>query len=218
MTMPNQKPPDGAFVIGSRFGQDITEQSAKAAMTNGVKVSFGNSQDAHHTQYNEKIAHTYTVAVSASGSADKALTTAQAAANTAASAERKADVAYVDASYWEAECVVASAEVLLGVNELLIGLAQNVPLGKMRRITDIHIALLTQPNGVTIETKKWDANGTTATVVHTAKLGANVTRWSAQVDIPVADKERVFWNVAAVPGSTAPTVLQILVFGSITEA
>lgn len=174
--------------------------------------------DTKATQASQQAVDAVTLANQASGNASSALTQAQAAANAAAAAQETADVAYDNASYWEAECVVSSAEVLLGANELLIGLCQNVPTGKTRRITDLHIALQLQPSGMTLETKKWNSAGTSASVIHTATLGANVTRISFNnLGIDVADKERIFWNVANIVagGGTPPNVLQCLVFGVI---
>ncbi|QDP45188.1 minor tail protein [Gordonia phage Mayweather] len=156
------------------------------------------------------------VATAANENAGSAVDLAEEAANAAAAAEEKADIAYGLSSYWESECVVSSAEVVLGVNELLIGLCQNVPTDRIRKITDLHIALQSQPGGMVLETKKWNAAGTSNSVVHTATLGPNVTRISYNnLDISVLDKERVFWNVSSITGTVAPNVLQCLVFGVI---
>ncbi|MCM6778019.1 hypothetical protein NDR87_31010 [Nocardia sp. CDC159] len=216
MTTPGGSPTSDAFVVGSAYGSDLNEESVKAIATGGARVSFEGVQSGVNSQIRTRIDGAYAAVEIAQGSADQAVTTAQAAANSAAAAVETADIAYDNASYWESECVVASAAVLLGVNELLIGLAQNVPTGRTRKITDLHIALLSQPNGMVIETKKFNSTGTSSSVVHTASLGANVTRINYQnLNINVADKERIFWNVASITGSTAPTALQILVFGVI---
>lgn len=53
MTSPVGGPPEGAFVVGGRFGQDITEESAKHMMSNGVKTSFGKTQVAFKKEYND---------------------------------------------------------------------------------------------------------------------------------------------------------------------
>lgn len=157
-----------------------------------------------------------TAASAATSSATAAVSAASAAANAAAAAQATADIAYGLSSYWEAECVVSSAEVLSGVNELLIGLCQNVPSDRSRKVTDIHFALVTQPGGMTIQTKKYNAAGTSSSVIHTATLGANVTRVSySGLTLAMADKERVFWNVSSITGTVAPTVLQCLLFGVI---
>jgi hypothetical protein len=55
VTTPNQSAPDGAFTVGTRYGQDITEDSAKATMTGGVVTSYANAQDVAHTTYNDPI-------------------------------------------------------------------------------------------------------------------------------------------------------------------
>ena len=129
-----------------------------------------------------------------------------------------ADVAYAAASYWETECVVASAAVVLGLNELFIGLCQNVPTGKQRIITDLHIALQSQANGLTIQTKKYNAAGTSSSVIRTDTLTAGQIRASYNnIGANVLDKERIFWNVTSITGSVEPLVLQILVFGVIID-
>ncbi len=176
-------------------------------MKSGALGAFGGAQNTHKTEVRDRI-------TTVEGSADLAVTTAQAAANTAATAESTAASASERASYWEAEFVVASAAVVLGVNELLIGLVQNVPGGLTRTITDMHVALLTQPNGMEFELKKWDATGTSDSVLDTYTLAANVTRanW-AGLNFVMSSRERVFLNVTSVTGSVAPVVLQVLLFG-----
>ncbi|MBF6515508.1 hypothetical protein IU421_14640 [Nocardia cyriacigeorgica] len=217
MTTPHlPTPPGDAFVIGDgqQFGSRLDQASIQAIATGGVKVKFGEVQGAVGSQLRTPISNAYTIAVSAQGSADVAVTTAQAAANEAAAAGEKADIAYENAHYWSVECVVASAEVLLGVNELLLGPVLNVPDGLDARLTDAHFAFITQPGGCTIEIKRWEESGTVADVIHTQILGANVTRYNANaLDIPVFDKERFFYNVISVVGSVAPTVLQVNVSG-----
>ncbi|MBP2211073.1 hypothetical protein JOJ87_001417 [Rhodococcus ruber] len=44
MTTPNAPAPDGAYVIGTRYGQDMTTQSAKAIMSNGILASYEGAQ------------------------------------------------------------------------------------------------------------------------------------------------------------------------------
>ncbi|MHA4848574.1 hypothetical protein L1080_003385 [Rhodococcus sp. MSC1_016] len=178
-------------------------------------TNVATAQSSADTAYSNANA-AYTLALTADQAAGDAVDTAEEAANQAAAAVETADIAYDNASYWEAECVVSSADVLLGVNELLIGLCQNVPTGKTRKITDIHIALQSQPGGMVLQTKKWNAAGTSNSVIHTATLSANQTRASySNLNIDVTDKERVFWNVSTITGSVSPTVLQVAVFGAI---
>jgi hypothetical protein len=47
VTTPNGSAPDGAYVVGGQYGQDITEASAKAIMTGKTKTAFGNAQNQH---------------------------------------------------------------------------------------------------------------------------------------------------------------------------
>ncbi len=114
--------------------------------------------------------------------------------------------------------MVASAAVVLGVNELLIGPCQNVPGGLERVITDMHIAFLSQPNGLTFELKKWDPDGTVSSVLGTYSMDAGTNRQSWAINYNVIHRERLFINVTSVTGTVAPQVLQILVFGAFVEA
>ncbi|NEW40769.1 hypothetical protein GV794_01855 [Nocardia cyriacigeorgica] len=217
MTTPHlPTPPADAFVVGDgkQFGSTLDEATIRAISTGGAKVKFGEVQGAVGTQLRQPTENAYTIAVSAQGAADVAVTTAQAAANAAANAENVADAAYENSQEWSLEFVCASAEVLLGVNELLVGPMLNVRDGLDAILTDIHFALLTQPNGMTIQTRKWNADGVTYTVSHEGTLGPNTNRRSfSGLSVPVFDLERFFPNVTAIVGSTPPTVLQICVAG-----
>ena len=202
--------------------QTTADAAGNAAATaqstaDSASTAASNAQSTANTA-NTSASEAQTAAVAAQSQANGAVSTASAAANAAAAARQKADVAYENASYWEAECVVASSGVVLGVNELNIGLGQNVPTGKVRKITDIHIALFEQPAGISIQTRRYNAAGTVPSTLHTANLGANVTRVNYNnLDIDVQDKERIFWNVISVTGEVAPTILQCLVFGVIID-
>ncbi|WP_306358899.1 MULTISPECIES: hypothetical protein [unclassified Nocardia] len=55
MTTPGQGAPDGAFVVGGRYGQNLTEESAKAIMKGGVVSSFESAQGVAHGAYNNRI-------------------------------------------------------------------------------------------------------------------------------------------------------------------
>ncbi|WP_280350326.1 hypothetical protein [Nocardia abscessus] len=221
MTTPNLPPdqaPDGAYVIGGgdwKFGSLLTPDLGKAFMTQGILGSYTTAQNTHKSEVRDRIDGAYEQIEIVSGDAATAISEAQAAANAAAAAESTAATAYQAASYWEAEFVAASAAVVLGVNELLIGLCQNVPLGLVRKVTDIHVAFLSQPNGLTFQLKKWNPAGTSDSVLDTFTLTANQTRanWSITGGYEVTNRERLFINVTSVTGSTAPVVFQILVFG-----
>lgn len=215
MSYPVGNPPDDAFEFGGRYGQDIQQDSVAAIVTGGAVTKFVNAQNQHREYVRDPIAQNYAIAVSAQGSADQAVTTAQAAANAAANAETKASDAYDNASYWIIECVVASAEVLLGVNELLLGPVLNVPSNQRAVATDLHIALLEQANGMTVEARKWNPTGSSYTTMSTVPLDPNVTRLNVPVpSIEVLDKERFYYYVTSVTGSAAPQVLQIAVAGA----
>ena len=197
------------------FGQIASKQDVVDA-TAGVSENIGDIFD-QLDGFGSQIDDAAAQAAAAQAAADAAAAAAAAAAATANDAQDTADIAYANAQYWEAECVVSSAEVLLGVNELLIGLCQNVPTGKTRTITDLHIALVSQPAGMVLETKKYNAAGTSSSVLHTATLTAGQIRRSYNnLGLAVLDKERIFWNVTSITGTVAPVVLQCLIFGVIT--
>lgn len=194
--------------------QTKTVDEAKLAMSGGVRGSVDNAEGEHRTQVSDRIDLTYAVALEAQGSADIAVTEAEAAANAAAASAATSAALYTAATYWEAEFVAASAAVVLGVNELLIGLCQNVPGGLERRVTDLHVALLSQPNGMAFELKKMNDSGTSSSVLDTFTLSSSQTRanWSS-LDYEVFNRERLYIDVTSVTGSVAPVAFQILVFG-----
>ncbi|WP_280389325.1 hypothetical protein [Nocardia wallacei] len=207
-------PPEGSFQLGSGFGQAITEGSGKNALALNAITAYSNVQNKVDEELRVPTENARLIAVAAQGSADQAVTDSQAALNAAQTAESTAASASDRASYWESEFVVASAAVVLGDNELLIGLCQNVPGGLTRTITDMHVALLSQPNGMTFELKKWNSTGTVASVLGTYSLAAGVIRanW-ADLGFVMSSRERVYLNVAEVTGTDAPNVLQVLLFG-----
>jgi hypothetical protein len=215
LTAPNQPNPDGSIELGGfRALQEATAEDVQTSLTAGARVSYETAHSTHGTEVRTPIQGAYTAALAAQGAADAVVDIAEAAANDAAAAESTAASASARASYWEAEFVVASAAVVLGVNELLIGLCQNVPGGLTRTITDMHVALLSQPNGMAFELKKFNATGTSSSVLDTYTLAANVTRanWP-DLGFDMSSRERVFINVTSVTGSTAPLAFQILLFG-----
>ncbi|MCU1640925.1 MAG: hypothetical protein JWN03_1200 [Nocardia sp.] len=207
MTTPGIPAPDGAFVVGGTFGSDLNTDTTKQQLAAGTIAAYTRTQNAAGTQIRQPIAQVQ-------GVAGQAVTTAQAAANDAASASEKADIAYDTASYWSLEFIVASAEVLLGVNELLLGPVLNVPDNRTALLTDIHMGLLNQPGGMSVETRKWNPTGTSYTTIHTGTLDPNVNRKNFNaLTVPVLDKERFFPYVTGVVGTVAPAVLQVCVAG-----
>ncbi|MBF6326600.1 hypothetical protein IU451_29310 [Nocardia cyriacigeorgica] len=198
--------------------QAATPEDTQAALTQGARVSYGTAHNNMGTNVRDRIDGNYTLVLAADGKADQAISDATAAINTANSAEATAAAALEAVSYWETEFVIASAAVVLGVNELLIGPCQNVPGGLERIITDMHIAFLTQPNGLTFELKKWSADGTTDSVLGTYTVPAGATRASWAINYNVVHRERLFINVTSITGTVDPQVLQVLVFGAFVEA
>lgn len=218
MTAPSNPSPSGANQPGDfRPLQTATEEDAKSSMKSGVLGAFGGAQNTHNVEVRSRLDGAYTAIAVVEGHASDAVTASQAAANAAADAVDIADKAYLNSSFWIIECVVASAAVVLGDNELLLGPVLNVPDDQDAFLTDVHIALLSQPAGMQIECKKWNATGTTFSTYTTATIGANVTRYNIPLlEVPVLDKERFFYTVPTITGSTAPQVLQIAVAGVFT--
>lgn len=216
MTSPSKPSPEGANQPGDfRPLQTATEDDAKTSMKSGVLGAFGGAQNQHNTQVRSRIDGAYDAITVVEGAANVAVTQSEAAVNAAAAATVTSAAAFQAAAYWETECVVATAAVTLGVNELLIGLVQNVPSGLNRLITDLHVALLSQPNGLEFELRKWNATNTVSTVLDTLTMAAGVNRasWSWPLGLPVAHRERLYWNITSITGSVAPQVFQPLVFG-----
>lgn len=200
--------PTRAYTASTVFELQNADQESQAHTAN--TDLFLSAEDTRQRYFTGPYAQLQT----AGANAATAVTASEEAANAAAAAGEKADIAYENAHYWSVECVVASAAVVLGVNELLLGPVLNVPDGLEALLTDVHFAFISQPGGCTIEVKRWNAAGTVADVIHTQVLGANVTRYNANaLAIEAFDKERFFYNVTSVTGSTAPTVLQINVSG-----
>jgi hypothetical protein len=105
------------------------------------------------------------------------------------------------AGYWDLEALVASADVALGVNELLVGMH----LHQNRTITGIHYALAANTGTLTVQTRLDGA------VIHTATINSGEARKSYTVNVAASDKQRVSWNVT---GSTGvATVLSVAVTG-----
>lgn len=55
MTTPGIPAPDGSFILGSGYGQDITEESAKAIMKGAPLESFTDAQNAHNSEVKDPI-------------------------------------------------------------------------------------------------------------------------------------------------------------------
>lgn len=215
MTAPDGSSPPGSLAVGMFAArQATTVEQAKSVMSGGVVGAFEHTQDTLHEEYNTPLDNVRIQAVAADEKAEIAMSAAEDAANEAANAGEKADIAYDNAHEWSIEFVCASAAVNLGRNELLLGPMLNVRGNRTAILTDVHIALLEQPGGITIDTRKWNASVTAFTVAHTGTLDPNVTlRSFSGLTVPVLDKERFFPNVAAVVGTTPPNVLQICVAG-----
>ncbi|MEU4709524.1 hypothetical protein AB0G00_24170 [Nocardia salmonicida] len=219
MSYPVGPKPEGAWELGDSdsFGSAIEEDAVAGIVTAGAQGKWVDAQDSHRVNVRNRIDGAYDAIQVVDGHAGDAISASAAAINTANSAAATAAAVLEAVSYWETEFVVASAAVVLGVNELLIGPCQNVPGGLERIITDMHIAFLTQPNGLTFELCKWNPDGTVSSVLGTYTLPAGNTRASWQINYTVTHRERLFINVTSVVGSVAPQVIQVLIFGAFVE-
>ncbi|WP_431941688.1 hypothetical protein [Nocardia grenadensis] len=207
MSYPVGTKPDQAWEFGDDFGQGIGEDDVLPLVTNTATARYINAQNQHRENVRDPLAGAIT-------NAGQALTQAQAAANAAANAENKADIAYADSVEWALEFVVSSAEVTEGAGELLVGPMLKVRTGRTALLTDVHVALLEQHDGLTVETRIWDHEGTSFRVAHTAVITANVTRRAfPTLAIPVFTEERFFPYVVDIVGTVPPTVLQIHLSG-----
>lgn len=194
-----------------------TEDTAGAAQTSAASA-YSLAEDAHTVSAAAaaQADAAYDQAVGIASVAEAAATDAENALNVANEAQLTADQAYENAQYWTNEALVASAQINLGVNELLLGMVMDVPTGKTRKITDVHYAMLEMPGTMTIQMRKTTLAGTTTTI-HTATIATNETRKSYNnLDLTVANKDRVFWNVSAATGIN--NVLSAAVAGVLLDA
>lgn len=204
MTAPNGESPPGSLAVGLfRSMQTKTVEEAKLAMSGGVRGSVGNAEG----EFGEHVRDPLGGAIVNAGTA---LTEAQAAVNAAANAGQKADIAYEAATEWALEWSAASAEVTEGAGEVLVGPMVGVRDGRDAILTDINIALLEQHDGLTVETRIWNADNTAYRVVHTAVIGADETRRKfTALTVNVEDDERLWTYVVDIVGTIPPTVLQV---------
>ena len=204
MASPGGETPAGSIVVGQfQAWRARSEADAKSAMKGGVLGSFVNVE----VEVEEQVKSPLDQAVLNSGTA---LTEAQAAVNAAANAGQKADIAYEAATEWALEWSAASAEVTEGAGEVLVGPMVGVRDGRDAILTDINIALLEQHDGLTVETRIWNADNTAYRVVHTAVIGADETRRKfTALTVNVEDDERLWTYVVDIVGTIPPTVLQV---------
>ena len=186
---------------------------ASFAMRSSVELTAVQQAQATASSAASTAATAQSTATTAQSTATAAESTAMTAASDAAVAASDAAVALDIASYWEAEAVVASAAVVLGYNELLIGLNQPVPAGKTRTIDKITFALQSKAGTMTIETRKWNAARSSYSTVHTANLSAGQINYEASVSVSVSNGERVNWYVTA--SSDTAVALHAQVSGTI---
>jgi hypothetical protein len=188
------------------FGQIASKQDVVDA-TAGVQDSIGDifdQLDGFGTQIDD--------ATAAAAAAQAAADAAAAAANDAVDV---ADLAVASAQYWKDEFVVSSAGLLLGKNEMVLGMVMDVPSPRTRTVTRVHYALLTNTTTtLTIQLIKVNAAGTVETVILTTNItGGAIRRTDSTINEVVLDTERILCNVTAITGGVA-SGLQCAVVGT----
>lgn len=191
----SQQAANTAEIAGQWYFEEMVVR--RAITTGQIATPDGVPLDTKLVSLAENNTVTNALAVSAANQAQEALVTA--------------DIAYENAQYWKDECVVSSAEVLLGRNELLIGVVMDVPTGRTRKITDMHFAFYQKPGSMVVETRAVTPAGVDRLLV-SHSIPSTVTRFNVNnLDINVFDKERVYWEVKS--SSAVANVMQIALVG-----
>lgn len=154
-----------------------------------------------------------TAAANAEAAADAVLGVAENADAKATAAQTSADVAYAAAARWKDEFIVASAGVVLGKNELALGVVMDVPSGRTRKISRIIYGLITNTGAMTIQLISTSPTRTSS-VIHTTVIPAGVVEFiDNSPDISVIDGHRISCNVTVIDGNSS--VLQCAIIGAL---
>lgn len=203
MTTPGGSAPDGAYVLASAYGADITEASAKAMMKGNVIGSYTNVEDTFTGQIEAPMSaaeEAAAAAAAAQADATAAQTAASNAASVAAAAQETADISYGWASYREKEFAVTSSGLLLGNNETVLGVLLAVPPDSTVKITRLVYSMKSNTGTVTVQLVRRALNGT-ETVVHTTNIAsAAITHSDNTIDYTITDLDHYFCNVTAISG------------------
>lgn len=187
------------------FGQIASKQDVVDA-TAGVTEDIGDIFD-QLDGFGADIDAAEAVAAAAAAAA----AAAQAAADDAGDV---ADAAVASAQYWKDEFVVSSAGVLLGKNEMVLGMVMDVPSPRTRTVTRVHYAMLANTSTMTIQLIKVNAAGTVETVILTTNIVSGAIRQTdSTINEVVTDKERILCNVTAIGGVASG--LQCAVVGTL---
>lgn len=136
---------------------------------------------------------------------------AEQAQETAQAAQSSADVAYAASARWKDEFMVSSAGVILGKNEVDLGMVMDVPPGRVRRITRLIYGLSRNTGAMIIELKLVDQLRNESTL-HTTTIPAGVREYVDNgIDVSVPDGNRIHCNVTAIGGDSS--VLQCALIG-----
>lgn len=154
-----------------------------------------------------------TAADSASAAADAVLGVAENADAKASAAQVAADVAYAAAARWKDEFIVASAGVVLGKNELALGVVMDVPPGRTRKISRIIYGMFTNTGQIVVQLINTTPDRI-STIIHSTTIPAGQIEYVDNTpDISVVDGNRISCNVLSIAGNSS--VLQCAVIGAL---
>ncbi|OZF09800.1 hypothetical protein CH300_00015 [Rhodococcus sp. 15-1154-1] len=153
------------------------------------------------------------IAENADAKATAAQETANSVEDIALAAQTSADVAYAAAARWKDEFIVASAGVVLGKNELALGVVMDVPAGRTRKISRVIYGLITNTGAMTVQLISTSPSRV-STVIHTSTIPAGVVEFiDNSPDISVLDGHRISCTVTAIGGNSS--VLQCALIGAL---
>lgn len=153
------------------------------------------------------------IAENADAKATAAQETANSVEDIALAAQTSANVAYAAAARWKDEFIVASAGVVLGKNELALGVVMDVPSGRTRRISRIIYGLITNTGAMTVQLISTSPSRV-STTIHTTTIPAGVVEFiDNSPDISVIDGHRISCNVTIIDGNSS--VLQCAIIGAL---
>ncbi|OLT33684.1 hypothetical protein BJF84_21350 [Rhodococcus sp. CUA-806] len=151
------------------------------------------------------------IAENADAKATAAQETANSVEDIALAAQTSADVAYAAAARWKDEFIASSAGVVLGKNELPLGVVMDVPSGRTRKISRIIYGLITNTGAMTVQLISTSPTRV-STVIHTTNIPAGVVEFiDNSPDITVTDGHRISCNVLSIAGNSS--VLQCAIIG-----
>ncbi len=166
------------------------------------------------------VAQAQQTAQQANSTAQQANTTAQQAQEasagvreTAEQAYEQAEVAYAAAARWKDEFVVSSAGVVLGQNEIDLGVVMDVPPGRQRIVSRIIYGLSRNTGALTVQLISTSPQRTRSVIHSTTILAGQVERIDDSPNISVQDGHRISCSVLSIDGDSS--VLQCALIGAL---